>query len=552
MNEVNDLMHTTCDETNYLKRLVQSCERDMEDFSAAMDAVNVDLDEMRSKVDSTHSIMFSRQRIEASVTADISSLRLDLVDFHETLKTHDTWMKDITASMQEAHQRIEGVQQEALELHRQELSTLDSKVDHTQWNENNEEIDASVKMVRDMLSSLREEVSENRQSCCERIEAMLKKIIDSHQTAAADNESINAAVSRAREFMNSRLDTLSNNIEEAHVWQNKTWQMIDDIGSNSAKECGKISDKIRAIEQNGEQSLRRKSKELLDLVDDCANKGVTASNEATKKINSLDFRLDALQGTSIEAKRDLSKAREEASEFKVRIELLNAEMTKTQEEIKSLEHERCGDQKKLREDVDAIIEELEIRGVDKAQRALEAHVAKLSKGLVKLAQILGVFPGTRIEEGTNEVLELDVEMLNWEDICENMVSRVEKTWQHVSSQKFRSVLDLVSKKADNSLLRLLQISQQHIETQLERLRDERELWKDAIDKRQHQPGQQAVKILQTDPPVVSPEGHTGANPTKTVPTKTCQPPSQLYLEVVKVNASPLGKRVKSKSRAPRA
>ena len=31
----------------------------MEDFTAAMDAVNVDLDEMRARVDSTHSIITS-------------------------------------------------------------------------------------------------------------------------------------------------------------------------------------------------------------------------------------------------------------------------------------------------------------------------------------------------------------------------------------------------------------------------------------------------------------------------------------------------------------
>ena len=35
--------------------------------------------------------------------------------------------------------------------------------------------------------------------------------------------------------------------------------------------------------------------------------------------------------------------------------------------------------------------------------------------------------------------------------------------------------DMVAKKADHSVLRLLQISQQHIESQLERVKHEREL-----------------------------------------------------------------------------
>merc|ERR1712036_146029 len=91
-------------------------------------------------------------------------------------------------------------------------------------------------------------------------------------------------------------------------------------------------------------------------------------------------------------------------------------------------------------------------------------------------------------------LDIDVELLNWEDCAQNMVARVDKTWRQLSSQKFRSVLDLVSKKADHSVLRLLQISQQHIESQLDRVRHERELWKEVVDKRAQQPLQLALTL----------------------------------------------------------
>ena len=165
-------------------------------------------------------------------------------------------------------------------------------------------------------------------------------------------------------------------------------------------------------------------------------------------------------------------------------------------------------------------------------------------------QVVGVFPGARMNDGTEEELDVDVELLNWEDstatdplkapsfahLCrinhvksignpgcaidthgyawimistlrlllwcaqskrkdcaQNLVARVDKTWRQLSSQKYRSILDLVSKKArreqtessskplqaDHSVLRLLQISQQHIESQLDRIRHERELWKEA-------------------------------------------------------------------------
>merc|ERR1712232_158889 len=88
----------------------------------------------------------------------------------------------------------------------------------------------------------------------------------------------------------------------------------------------------------------------------------------------------------------------------------------------------------------------------------------------------------------------DVELLNWEDCAQDSVGRVEKTWRQLSSQKYKSILDLVSKKADHSVLRLLQISQQHIESQLDRVRHERELWKEVVDKHSQQPLQLALTL----------------------------------------------------------
>merc|ERR1719469_1105755 len=62
------------------------------------------------------------------------------------------------------------------------------------------------------------------------------------------------------------------------------------------------------------------------------------------------------------------------------------------------------------------------------------------------------------------------------------------------SQRFRNILDMIAKKADHSVLRLLQISQQHIESQLERVKHERELWKEVVERRQQQPLQLALSM----------------------------------------------------------
>merc|ERR1719428_1291994 len=162
LGELKDLLNGAKGDTAHVKRIVLACERDMEDFTAAMDAVNVDLDEMRARVDSTHSIVTSRQRVEATVTAEISTMRLDMGDMQEALKAHDAWMEDVSQSLQEAHERCHQLSEDVAEVRDQTQAKLDTKVDIVAWNDMNDDIDASIKTVRDMASALRLEVDARR------------------------------------------------------------------------------------------------------------------------------------------------------------------------------------------------------------------------------------------------------------------------------------------------------------------------------------------------------------------------------------------------------
>merc|ERR1712188_149662 len=180
--------------------------------------------------------------------------------------------------------------------------------------------------------------------------------------------------------------------------------------------------------------------------------------------------------------------------------------------IKKMERQRAEDNQRHKQDMDAVYEELDQKVYEKNFLGLEDNVCNVTRGAVKLGQVVGVFPGARMDDGTEEELDIDVELLNWEDCCQNMVSRVEKTWRQLSSQKYKSILDLVSKKADHSVLRLLQISQQHIESQLDRVRHERELWKEVVDKRAQQPLQLALTLKDphTGQPLQGPPGFSNS------------------------------------------
>merc|ERR1711972_230484 len=169
VGELKDMVNSSKGDVAHVKRIVLACERDMEDFTAAMDAVNVDLDEMRARVDSTHSIITSRQRVEATVTAEISTMRLDMGDMQEALKAHDAWMEDVSQSLQEAHERCHQLSEDIAELREQTQAKLDAKTDIVAWNDMNDDIDASVKTVRDMASALRLEVDSRRRKVDEHL-----------------------------------------------------------------------------------------------------------------------------------------------------------------------------------------------------------------------------------------------------------------------------------------------------------------------------------------------------------------------------------------------
>merc|ERR1719169_269140 len=173
-----------------------------------MDAVNVDLDEMRAKVDSTHSIVSSRQRVEATVTAEISTMRLDMGDMQEALKAHDAWMEDVSQSLQEAHERCHQLSEDVAELREQTQAKLDTKVDIVAWNDMNDDIDASIKTVRDMASALRLEVDSRRRMVDEALKQMrseIQQLDDKHET---NHTNMKRAVDGNYAANNARIDEL--------------------------------------------------------------------------------------------------------------------------------------------------------------------------------------------------------------------------------------------------------------------------------------------------------------------------------------------------------
>jgi hypothetical protein len=488
------MVNTAKNDTSHVKRVVLACERDMEDFTAAMDAVNVDLDEMRARVDSTHSIITSRQRVEATVTAEISTMRLDMGDMQEALKAHDAWMEDVSQSLQEAHERTQQCGEDLAELREQTQAKLDAKTDLSAWNDMNDDIDSSVKVVRDMASSLRMEVDTRRRKVDESlnaIQAELKSLhgkVDDHSEAAqAEREAIQTSADQ-------RFQERANKAAELENVLNRHAETHSEIQSKVDLHVSAVEARLNRVEAELRKQDEDLHREVNERVDGVERHHSNTAKESSKRLNALDLRISGLQGASGECKRDVNKLRDEVNSLTVKSAAHDVDIGKNVDDCQKLVRQRAEDNARVKQDMDAIYEELDQKVYEKNFLGLEENVTKLTRGTVKLCQVVGVFPGARMNDGTEEELDVDVELLNWEDCAKNLTARVEKTWRQASSQKYRSILDLLGKKADHSVLRLLQISQQHIEGQLDRVRHEREMWKEVVDKRSQQPLQLALTL----------------------------------------------------------
>jgi len=494
VGELKDLLSNNKGEVNHIRRIVLACERDMEDFTAAMDAVNVDLDEMRARVDSTHSIITSRQRVEATVTAEISTMRLDMGDMQEALKAHDAWMEDVSQSLQEAHERCHQLAEDIAEVRDQTQAKLDAKTDITAWNDMNDDIDSSIKTVRDMTSALRLEVDSRRRKVDETLNQIRGEMKSVDGKVDANHDQTQRYMEEAHTAIHDRLEQSASQARGLEATANRHVEIHQEMDSKMDQNHANLEIRHSKLEADLRKQDEDLHKEVNDRMDGVERHHAGVAKETSKRVNALDLRISGLQGASGEAKRDINKLRDETNSLMVKTAAHDVDIGKSSDDLRKIERSRAEDNQRAKQDLDAIYEELDQKVYEKNFQGLEDNVIKLTRGTVKLCQVVGVFPGARMNDGTEEELDVDVELLNWEDCAQNMSGRVEKVWRQVSSQKYRSLLDLVSKKADHSVLRLLQISQQHIESQLDRVRHERELWKEVVDKRAQQPLQLALTL----------------------------------------------------------
>merc|ERR1712178_500512 len=128
-------------------------------------------------------------------------------DMQEALKAHDALMEDVSQSLQEAHERCHQLSEDISDLRDQTQAKLDGKTDIVSWNDMNDDIDASIKTVRDMASALRLEVDSRRRKVDEALSQINSNVkqLDDKMDTNVDNihrymdDNINMTMQRVEE-----------------------------------------------------------------------------------------------------------------------------------------------------------------------------------------------------------------------------------------------------------------------------------------------------------------------------------------------------------------
>ncbi|CAK9019197.1 Pyrimidine-specific ribonucleoside hydrolase RihB, partial [Durusdinium trenchii] len=322
VGELKDLLGNNKGEVNHIRRIVLACERDMEDFTAAMDAVNVDLDEMRARVDATHSIITSRQRVEATMTAEISTMRLDIGDIQEALKNHDSWMEDVSNTLQQMQEKEENLTEDIINLKNEMCTKLDTKVDNVAWKEANDDLDAAIKTVRDMVSSLRLDVDARRRKVDE-ILATVRHDITAVETNLEESKAkITSDTDQAVNALNGRIDF--------------TNKVRSDLERNVADTEARLKNDIR-----------QKQQEAFEKIGAVEQQAELRSAEASRRLGALDLRMSGVQGGERrlgEHKRDILKLREEVNGLTVKSASHEVDIQKNSDAVRKMEKQRNMDE----------------------------------------------------------------------------------------------------------------------------------------------------------------------------------------------------------------
>merc|ERR1719399_2697501 len=231
---------------------------------------------------------------------------------------HDSWMEDVSNTLQQMQEKEENLTEDLINLKQEMNAKLDTKVDNVAWKEANDDLDAAIKTVRDMVSSLRLDVDARRRKVDE-ILATIRHDITAVETNLEESKAkIVSDTDQAVNALNGRIDFTNKDLAATQESLHTTQNSLSDCFNEVAVVRSDLERTVADTEARLKNELRQKQAEAFEKIASVEQQAELRSAEASRRLGALDLRMSGVQGGLGEHKRDILKLREETNGLTVK------------------------------------------------------------------------------------------------------------------------------------------------------------------------------------------------------------------------------------------
>jgi len=315
---------------------------------------------------------------------EILTLRLDSGDIQETLKNHDTWMEDVPNTLQQMQEKEENLTDDIINLN--EMNTkLDTKVDNVAWKEANDDLDAAIKTVRDMVSSLRLDVDVHRREVDEVLATIQHDITAVEMNWEEFKAKIIRDTDQAVNALNGRIDFTNKDLAATQESLHTTQNSLSDCFNEVAVVRSDLERNVADTEARLKNDIRQKQQEAFEKISAVEQHVDLRSAEAARRFCALDLRVSGVPGVVDEHKRDIQKLRKEVNGLMVKNASYEVDIQENSDTMRKMEKQRNNDEQNYKVQMDAVYDVLDTKVNEKPFKDLKYCVVSLTKGVVKFA-----------------------------------------------------------------------------------------------------------------------------------------------------------------------
>merc|ERR1740123_952925 len=254
-------------------------------------------------------------------------------DIREALKYHDSWMEDVSKTLQQMQEKEENLTECRINLKNEMDAKLDAKGDSV-----------ALWTVRDMVSSLRFDVDARRRKVDE-ILATIRRDITAVETNLGESKAkIASDTDQAVNALNGRIDFTNKDLAATQESLHTTQNSLNDRFNEVAVVRSDLERNVADTEARLKNDIRQKQQEAFEKIGAVEQQAELRSAKASRRLGALDLRMSGVQGGLGEHKRDILKLREEVNGLTVKSASHEVDIQKNSDATRKMEKQRNMDE----------------------------------------------------------------------------------------------------------------------------------------------------------------------------------------------------------------